>query len=111
MPEAYFPPEHKPVIAQADRRKEFRELLFRRNWANHELFMCSIASLPDPVVCEAVKAKLAERAAILERIAQLQSEDSSLRDIYPVPKGLCVEMIMEYRRLRRKEVMMNVEQG
>lgn len=75
--------------------------------------MCSIARLPDHVVFEAVKAKLDERTAILKRIAQLKSEDSSLRDIYPVPEGLSAEMIMEYRRMIRaeiKEVMMNVGQ-
>ena len=63
-----------------DRRKEFKELLAKRNANTSVLCAFKMAHLYS---VEALNAKLDERAAILARLEQLRKEDPSLTDDNP----------------------------
>ena len=62
-----------------NRRKEFRELLAKRNRNSSEVFACSMGHLPGMMI----EAKLDERTAILARLDELQKEDPTLTDDNP----------------------------
>ena len=78
-----------------NRRKEFRELLAKRNRNSSEVFACSMGHLPGMMMIEA---KLDERTAILARLFELQKEDPTLTDDNPDIHGACADNILFMRK-------------